>query len=1086
MRGTGTSVDPYIIENLTDLNNVRNDLDAYYRLDNNIDASETFYWNGGAGWEPIQDFTGNFNGNGYEIRNLRINRPTEDNTGLIGRLLGPGTIYKVRMININYTCRDYCGGVVGAIAGGCSIYDLYVTGSANARSYFGGVVGNSAGSDRYTLAYISRAQSAVYVDSNGGSSVGGIVGHANYTTIEDCVNTGRLWPTRGSYNAGICGYASSYVTLNKCLNTGAINNNGGATTNCFPVVGNLSAGYMCYAFNCFYNNQTSLRTQSTSGITSISSAQCRTASTFTKAGWDFVNTWRMRNGRPELITIDAKPDRVAATIVVPRGVINITPNSVLVGPSINTSPPKATLTVIGSNPSVGAEATIYPSRGTINVYGRQPISFSGKGSGTSEDPYQIANLQQLNEIRNNPSSYYVLVNDIDASPTSAWNGGAGWSPIVEFTGNINGNGHVIKGLYINRPLTDYNALFGTALTGSVITRIFMQDVNIVGKKYNGALVGLSTGATISFCASSGQVNSTGNNSGGLVGTLGPGSSIDQCFSLVNLTATTSATGGLIGHADQATVSNCYAKGTVDGVPSVAGFIGSASDCTITNCYSVGAVTGTTGTYSRGFIGYGIRNTVTSCYWDKETSGKTNSFGGTGKTTAEMKTAATYVGWQTGIAVNLALGKTYTKSIAPSASYPDTGNLEATDGLLSAAYNDGRCYAYNITSVSAKVTVDVRVDLGSNQLINSCRTWFSSGNVANYKPNLVTIYTSTDDSTYTLQGSTSTLTNQWYTVNFSAVTARYVRFRFEKTRTGAKDDWMFLDEVEVYGPTPPAIWNISDGSYPSLAEITEAQLSSFSSYANIEVSRGTINLYGSNLLAGIEANISVGRAIINLSGSNPTVSGAANVVAPAGTINVSGKDPTISAGVNIFSPCATIGIGGGSSIATGAANVNPLVGNISIHGNNPLLETINAIVINVPRATIGVGGYAPTIKAGATISPSIGTISISSKIPTPGAGATIQPVRGTITINGIEPLVSRSVNIYPNTGIINVIGKTPWIYFPYRTSIIVVNFIESPSSISVTENSSSLSVKETSSVITIKESESIMSVKENPTTLEVLE
>ena len=48
MTGSGTQADPYIIHNVSDLQAVENDLDAYYELANDIDASATSGWNAGA------------------------------------------------------------------------------------------------------------------------------------------------------------------------------------------------------------------------------------------------------------------------------------------------------------------------------------------------------------------------------------------------------------------------------------------------------------------------------------------------------------------------------------------------------------------------------------------------------------------------------------------------------------------------------------------------------------------------------------------------------------------------------------------------------------------------------------------------------------------------------------------------------------------------------------------------------------------------------------------------------------------------------------------------------------------------------
>jgi hypothetical protein len=49
---------------------------------------------------------------------------------------------------------------------------------------------------------------------------------------------------------------------------------------------------------------------------------------------------------------------------------------------------------------------------------------------------------------------------------------------------------------------------------------------------------------------------------------------------------------------------------------------------------------------QGLLGDNGHGTITSCFWDIQTSGQATSAGGTGKTTAEMQTAATFVdaGW----------------------------------------------------------------------------------------------------------------------------------------------------------------------------------------------------------------------------------------------------------------------------------------------------------------------------------------------------------------------------------------------------------------------------------------------------------
>jgi hypothetical protein len=65
---------------------------------------------------------------------------------------------------------------------------------------------------------------------------------------------------------------------------------------------------------------------------------------------------------------------------------------------------------------------------------------------------------------------------------------------------------------------------------------------------------------------------------------------------------------------------------------------------VTRCYSTGAVSGT-GWDVGGLVGSNV-DTVTDSFWDTQTSGQTWSDGGTGKTTAEMQTAKTFLdaGW----------------------------------------------------------------------------------------------------------------------------------------------------------------------------------------------------------------------------------------------------------------------------------------------------------------------------------------------------------------------------------------------------------------------------------------------------------
>ena len=107
-----------------DLHAVRDNLGGSYLLMNDLDsttagymelASETANWR--RGWEPIgtsdDRFTGSFNGQGYEIRDLFINRPDENYVGLFGLVDEGGVMENVGVVNATVAGKQHVGGLVG-------------------------------------------------------------------------------------------------------------------------------------------------------------------------------------------------------------------------------------------------------------------------------------------------------------------------------------------------------------------------------------------------------------------------------------------------------------------------------------------------------------------------------------------------------------------------------------------------------------------------------------------------------------------------------------------------------------------------------------------------------------------------------------------------------------------------------------------------------------------------------------------------------------------------------------------------------------------------------------------------------------
>ncbi len=242
------------------------------------------------------------------------------------------------------------------------------------------------------------------------------------------------------------------------------------------------------------------------------------------------------------------------------------------------------------------------------------------GDGTDTNPYVIADLENLYWVTQNSSSwdkYFVQTADIDASSSSSWDSNQGWSPIGQygvgttFSGHYDGGGHVIDGLYMNRPSRSHAGVFGRA-SAAVISDLGVTNVNFTCSDYLGALAGW----------------------------IDYGTAINRCFATGVLSA--GDTGGLVDVVLNSTISDSYARVNMVGIPYAAGgFVEGIQGSTISNCFSTGTVSSV---YDPGgLVSSSTTSSASGCFWDTQTSGRATSALGTGATTAVMKTASTFTG-----------------------------------------------------------------------------------------------------------------------------------------------------------------------------------------------------------------------------------------------------------------------------------------------------------------------------------------------------------------------------------------------------------------------------------------------------------
>jgi len=248
--------------------------------------------------------------------------------------------------------------------------------------------------------------------------------------------------------------------------------------------------------------------------------------------------------------------------------------------------------------------------------------YSG-GSGTADDPYQIAtatDLIALGETADDYDKHFILTADIDLDPNlpggrvfdraviaphHVGNTRPTWYTGTPFSGVFDGDNHTISNLTITAagPFGCYLGLFGGLDYGAEIRNLKVMDVRVAGEDACGGLVGISRGV-IRGCYTSGHV-SGGYCVGGLVGEIPmddwwgllevyPPEIIVSCCHSSAIVTGTGDVGGLVGQNLGGNVTQCWSAGAINGGDSIYGGFGGlvgSNGGSITTSYSTGAVAG---------------------------------------------------------------------------------------------------------------------------------------------------------------------------------------------------------------------------------------------------------------------------------------------------------------------------------------------------------------------------------------------------------------------------------------------------------------------------------------------------------------
>jgi hypothetical protein len=217
MIGCDSTPDYLEIRNWHDLYAIRDNLGGHYLLMNDLGSTTAGYGelagntaNQGRGWQPIgtsdDPFTGTFDGQGYGISDMFINRPDESAVGLFAAVDAGGLIQNIKVMNANVAGDWAVGSLVGENWG--DVRNSYSGGTVTGADCVGGLVGGNAGG-------VSNSYSAAGV--TGHWDVGGLVGCSDSRgSVTNSYSVGSVtgeWAVGGLVGGNLGGIvARSYST----------------------------------------------------------------------------------------------------------------------------------------------------------------------------------------------------------------------------------------------------------------------------------------------------------------------------------------------------------------------------------------------------------------------------------------------------------------------------------------------------------------------------------------------------------------------------------------------------------------------------------------------------------------------------------------------------------------------------------------------------------------------------------------------------------------------------------------------------------------------------------------------------------
>ncbi len=552
--------------------------------------------------------------------------------GLLGYYSGQMTGSSAH-VDVTVRNGDRLGGLIGDSWGNVS--ESYATGDVIGNNRVGGLCGNDYNGLHEKVLATGNVE--------GNDEVGGLYGFVQTARYHDCYATGDV---RGNSQVG--GLIGNYnlpenvnQQLYRAYSIGIVEGNeqvGG-------LIGRIRPN-MAGPFNSYWNTETSGQEESAGGE-GLTIVQMLDQDSF--ENWEFFhdNPWRIDPGSFPYLTIEGNqagehnfpvetlpPTNFRYTINEDRNEIrlqwNEPPLLEPIGYHIYRDGERLNEEMLQNEELIDTDVqewTPYVYGGTAlymvddELVESTPallhviITNFAEGNGSPDSPYTVSNPAQLRQVSNLLNAHFIQTEDIDLADEEWEAVGSEENP---FYGGFDGNDFTITGMSIDSEQS-YQGLFAF-VSGANLTDISLQEVEITGENYIGALAGRAVNTTVEDCYADGTVN--GNSYvGGLIGQHE--GRIFDCYSHVRVEAEGDHAGGLIGHST-GIIERSYATGEVQGARFVGGLAGFQTMGGASNCFAIGNVDGTDDI--GGFIGSLVGSRLSFSYATGHVSGR-NRVGG---------------------------------------------------------------------------------------------------------------------------------------------------------------------------------------------------------------------------------------------------------------------------------------------------------------------------------------------------------------------------------------------------------------------------------------------------------------------------